>query len=109
MIERVVEIEDLIEVVDRVARLLLQPVVLDEGEDDRADVLGAANVPAGKHAFGHETPTLQRDVAHDVAKLLAGDVAVHALRAAGGLEGGSDGRRELTGLRKMGELLRPQL
>src|SRR4051794_22289433 len=73
--ERLVEIEDVLEVLARVVGLTQQQAELDEREDDVSNVTGSANAPLLEDEARHDAEALEGEVAAGGRELLSGDVA----------------------------------
>ena len=69
------EIVDAFKILDGVVRFLLHPVVFDHEEDQLAKIARTADVPGTQDGKGHESPTLQGQLAKTFAELGAADVA----------------------------------
>ena len=52
------------------SEVLLKQPVLDHGEDDAAEVLGAADVPVAKHCRRQHAVAVDREIAQPHAQLL---------------------------------------
>src|SRR5688572_13417815 len=74
VLERLLEVEDVLEVLETVVGGLLEEVLLDHAEDDRADVARARDPPLGEHRSREQTERLEREVAEPLDQLDAAHV-----------------------------------